>query len=195
MKNMTLNEIYNLIWDDLNDGVKNTKSAFHYPIISTIDKNGYPSSRTVVLRKIDKENNIISFNTDIRSEKWLEIQNNNKISVNIYEPNKKIQIRIIGSAILNYKNKIWDEAWDSTPSMSRECYSTPYSPSTAISKPEDIDVSLKNIQNEDLNLYKVNFGRIDILIKSLDWLYLIHSGHRRAKFEVSKNISMSWLAP
>ena len=91
MKNMTLNEIYNLIWDDLNDGVKNTKSAFHYPIISTIDKNGYPSSRTVVLRKIDKENNIISFNTDIRSDKWLEIQNNNKISVNIYEPDKKIQ--------------------------------------------------------------------------------------------------------
>jgi len=195
MKNMNLNDIYDQIWDDLKDGVTNTKSAFHYPIISTIDKNGYPSSRTVVLREIHKENNIISFNTDIRSKKWLEIKNNNKISVSIYEPNKKIQIRIIGLAILNYKNKIWESAWDSTPSMSRECYSTPYPPSTAISKPEDIDTSLKKIKNEDLEKYKVNFGRIDIHIKSVDWLYLIHSGHRRTKFELSKNISMSWLAP
>ena len=78
MKNMSLNDIYDQIWNDLQDGVRNTKSAFHYPIISTIDKNGYPTSRTVVLRQIHKENNTISFNTDVRSEKWLEIKNNNK---------------------------------------------------------------------------------------------------------------------
>lgn len=195
MKNMTLNNIYDQIWENFNDGVKNTKSAFHYPIISTIDLNGFPSTRTVVLREIHKENKVLSFNTDIRSKKWLEIKNNNNVSVNVYEPNKKIQIRIIGLAYLNYDNKTWQSAWDSTPDMSRECYSTPYPPSTFISNPEDIDISLKKIKNKDLGEYKINFGRIDIHIKSIDWLYLIHSGHRRAKFILNDEISMKWLAP
>lgn len=195
MKNMSLNDIYDQIWNDLQDGVRNTKSAFHYPIISTIDKNGYPTSRTVVLRQIHKENNTISFNTDVRSEKWLEIKNNNNISLTIYESNKKIQIRILGLAILNYKNKTWETAWNSTPNMSRECYSTPYPPSTNILNPEDIDNSLKKIKDADLEEYKINFGRIDIKVKSIDWLYLIHSGHRRVKFDYGKKITMNWLAP
>ena len=167
MKEMLLKNIHSQVWEDFKDGVKNTKSSFHFPVISTIDKDGFPSSRTVVLRKIDKKNKIISFNTDIRSNKWNEIINNNKVSVSIYDTSKKTQIRILGKAIVNYKNKIWESAWNSTPRMSRECYSTPYSPSTVISKPEDIDLNLKKIKTEDYEKYKINFGRIDIHIYSL----------------------------
>ncbi len=195
MKEMLLKNIHSQVWEDFKDGVKNTKSSFHFPVISTIDKDGFPSSRTVVLRKIDKKNKIISFNTDIRSNKWNEIINNNKVSVSIYDTSKKTQIRILGKAIVNYKNKIWESAWNSTPRMSRECYSTPYSPSTVISKPEDIDINLKKIKTEDYEKYKINFGRIDIHIYSLDWLYLVHSGHRRAKFIYDKEVSMVWIAP
>ena len=195
MKEMLLKNIHSQVWEDFKDGVKNTKSSFHFPVISTIDKDGFPSSRTVVLRKIDKKNKIISFNTDIRSNKWNEIINNNKVSLSIYDTSKKTQIRILGKAIVNYKNKIWESAWNSTPRMSRECYSTPYSPSTVISKPEDIDLNLKKIKTEDYEKYKINFGRIDIHIYSLDWLYLVHSGHRRAKFIYDKEVSMVWIAP
>ena len=195
MKEMLLKNIHSQVWEDFKDGVKNTKSSFHFPVISTIDKDGFPSSRTVVLRKIDKKNKIISFNTDIRSNKWNEIINNNKVSVSIYDTSKKTQIRILGKAIVNYKNKIWESAWNSTPRMSRECYSTPYSPSTVISKPEDIDINLKKIKTEDYEKYKINFGRVDIHIYSLDWLYLVHSGHRRAKFIYDKEVSMVWIAP
>ena len=104
MKKMSLNAIHKKIWEDLEEGISNSKSGFHFPVISTIDKSGHPSSRTVVLRKIDKKNKIISFNTDIRSNKWLEIKDNEKISVNIYDTNKKTQIRIIGIGVLNYNN-------------------------------------------------------------------------------------------
>ena len=195
MKKMSLYTIHKTIWEYLEEGISNSKSGFHFPVVSTIDKNGYPCSRTVVLRKIDKKNKIISFNTDIRSNKWLEMKNNNKISVNIYDSNKKTQIRILGKGILNYNNENWDNAWKSTPNMSRECYSTLYSPSTIIQKPEDIDNNLKNIKDKEFEKFKVNFGRIDVHIHSLDWLYLIHTGHRRAQFIYDSKISMSWLAP
>ena len=55
MKKMSLNTIHKKIWEDLEEGISNSKSGFHFPVISTIDKNGHPSSRTVVLRKIEKK--------------------------------------------------------------------------------------------------------------------------------------------
>ena len=54
---------------------------------------------------------------------------------------------------------------------------------------------LRPAEGENYEKYKVNFGRVDIKIYSLDWLYLIHSGHRRAKFIYDKEISMVWIAP
>ena len=53
---------------------------------------------------------------------------------------------------------------------------------------------IKLISNE-LDKFKVNFGRVNINIKSIDWLYLLYSGHRRAKFTYNEGIEMSWLAP
>ena len=123
-----------------------------------------------------------------RSEHWVVVKGKARTTIDS-------QIRILGKAIVNYKNKIWESAWNSTRRMSRECYSTPYSPSTVISKPEDIDLNLKKIKTEDYEKYKINFGRIDIHIYSLDWLYLVHSGHRRAKFIYDKEVSMVWIAP
>ena len=52
------------------------------------------------------------------------------------------------------------------------------------------------IKNTDLDIYKANFGRVEIKIHCIDWLYLKHTGHRRAKFEYKNNkCNMSWLAP
>ena len=62
-------------------------------------------------------------------------------------------------------------------------------------QPDKVKMVLNKIKTENYEKYKVNFGRVDIKIYSLDWLYLIHSGHRRAKFIYDKEISMVWIAP
>ena len=51
------------------------------------------------------------------------------------------------------------------------------------------------LRNDALDLCKVNFRRIDIHIEWIDWLYLLHTGHRRAKFSYETEIKMNWLAP
>jgi pyridoxamine 5'-phosphate oxidase len=195
MKILSLNTIHEEIWDYLENGIKDTSSSFHFPIVSSIDANGNPSTRTVVLRRVNKKNKIISFNTDIRSNKWIEIKHNKNVSVHIYDFSKKTQIRIKGTANLNYENEKWLTAWNSTPNMSRECYASPYPPSIVIKNPEDIDKNIKTIKHEELDKYKENFGTIDIHIKSIDWLYLLYSGHRRAQFTYKQNINMVWIAP
>ena len=195
MHNLSLNSIHEEIWNLMKNGIDDISSAFHFPNLSTINLDGYPTSRTVVLRSVNYENKVISFNTDIRSNKWVELKKNKNASIHIYDFKNKTQVRLFCSAFLNYNNKNWDEAWNSSTNMSKECYATPYKPSSIIDNPENIDININNLKNKELEIYKVNFGRVDLCIKSIDWLYLLHSGHRRAQFNYKKQTEMNWLAP
>jgi len=196
MEIFNLKKIHKQIWNNLSIGIENSTSAFHYPNVCTINNQGYPSVRTVVLRKIDKINYKLFFNTDIRSQKWKEIQNSSLITVHFYDNKLKTQLRIYGKSKLHYNNNEWNEAWKNTKNMSRECYASPYAPSTFIDEPKIIDDTFSRLKKKQLNKFKVNFGRIEIKIKHIDWLYLRHSGHRRAKFIYEENkTTMKWLAP
>ena len=64
------------------------------------------------------------------------------------------------------------------------------------SKHEKHSLEFKEIKNLNLDIYKENFGRIEIKIGIIDWLFLKHSGHRRAKFILLENkVNKQWLAP
>ena len=193
---MNLDLVHNDIWDKLVDGVKKSSSAFHYANISTLNNSGIPTSRTVVLREVNKLKKTICFNTDIRSLKWKELQNKSKLSLLIYDSKLKTQLRIMGKSILHYQDEDWNKAWNNTSNNSRECYASPYSPSIIIDDPNIIDKKFREIKNTNLDQFKENFGRVEIKIISIDWLFLKHSGHRRAIFEYKDNkCNMNWLAP
>ena len=57
--------------------------------------------------------------------------------------------------------------------------------------PTSRTIVLRSVNYKD----KVIFGRVDIHIEWIDWLYLLHTGHRRAKFSYDTKIKMNWLAP
>jgi len=197
MENFNLNHIHNYIWEKLLEGTKKSSSAFHLANISTINLSGYPTSRTIVVREIDKSKFRIFFNTDIRSNKWEELKNNSHATLHLYDNKLKTQLRIFGKTILHYKNNIWEKAWQNTKINSRECYASPRSPSTYINNPNIIDEEFNKLKKSDLNKYNKNFGRVEINIKYIDWLYLKYSGHRRAKFIYKNNnkVISKWLAP
>ena len=196
MENFNLNYIHDFIWEKLLEGVNKSSSPFHFANISTINFSGYPSSRTIVIREIDKKKYKIFFNTDVRSNKWKELKKNSQTTLHFYDNKLKTQLRFFGKTNLHYKNDIWKKAWDNTTLNSRECYASPYSPSTYINDPNKIDEKFNKLEKSNLNKYNKNFGRIEINVEYIDWLYLKHSGHRRAKFTYDNDIIISkWLAP
>ena len=68
--------------------------------------------------------------------------------------------------------------------------------STAVMPRIVTDNLIKNIKRNQIEKWKKNFGRINVKINKIDWLYLLHTGHRRALFKFHKNnIGMSWIAP
>ena len=191
-----LEEIQNKYWSMLDDAVTNRGSPFRIPVFICSYQDEV-DGRIVVLRKSDRENNLLQFHTDFRSPKVEILKNNNKASLLLYDKEEKIQLRVKVNCEINNQNSITKESWKKTQHISRRCYLTDSPPGTSsenptsgmISKLEDFDYTME--QSEDG--FK-NFTVIKCNIKSIEWLYLAAKGHRRAMFDI-ENKKESWLVP
>ena len=189
-------EIKKKIWSLLNNAVKDRNSPFRIPVFACGNQNNI-DGRIVVLRKSDKQNNLLQFHTDLRSPKVDMLNNNNKASLLFYDKEEKIQLRVKVECEINNQNSVTEASWKKTQHISRRCYLTDSPPGTAsqnptsgmISKLEDFDYTME--QSEEG--YK-NFTVIQCKIKSIEWLYLAAKGHRRARFDLEKN-KENWLVP
>ena len=71
-----LEEIQNKYWSMLDDAVTNRGSPFRIPVFICAHQNEV-DGRIVVLRKSDRENNLLQFHTDLRSPKVDILKKNN----------------------------------------------------------------------------------------------------------------------
>ena len=69
-------EIKNKYWSMLEDAVSNRASSFRIPVFICSYQDEV-DGRIVVLRKSDRENNLLQFHTDLRSPKVKILKNNN----------------------------------------------------------------------------------------------------------------------
>ena len=193
-----LDKIYLKIWDLLKIGLQNRNLPFHIPVFICGDSNK-SDGRIVVLRGINKEEKKIWFHSDIRSNKVKNLKLNSKATFLFYDKNEKIQLRISGNTMINYKNDITKNSWNKTAHMSRQCYLGEKAPGSDSLDPtsgltSDIDNLKYTIEESEIG-YE-NFCVIETFIKSIEWLYLAAKGHRRAYFSFKNNsLEKKWLIP
>ena len=191
-----LEEIKNKYWSMLDDAITNRSSPFRIPVFICAHQEEL-DGRIVVLRKSDRENNVLQFHTYFRSPKVNILKKNKKASLVFYDKEEKIQLRAKVECEINNQNSLSEESWKKTQHISRRCYLTDNPPGTTsenptsgmISKLEDFDYTME--QSEEG--FK-NFTVIKCNIKSIEWLYLAAKGHRRAKFDMDTNKN-TWLVP
>jgi pyridoxamine 5'-phosphate oxidase len=177
----------------LSRGVADRRSSCHTPTIASIGLNGRPRLRTVVLRAFDHEAVMLRFNTDIRAEKWAELQRDPRISVHAYDPGAKVQLRIDGLASLHSDDSTAQTAWDGSRSFSQACYGVLPGPGSAMSEG---DAFALPVNPQEIAAGRAHFGTVRIAATSIEWLYLAHAGHRRAIFAPVECIWRGrWLTP
>ncbi len=191
-----LEEIQNKYWSMLDDAVTNRDSPFRIPVFMCANQNEI-DGRIVVLRKSDRQNNLLQFHTDLRSPKVDILKKNKNASLLFYDKEEKIQLRVKVKCEINNQNSITEVSWKKTQHISRRCYLTDNAPGTVSDNPtsgmisalEDFDYTMEQSEQG----YK-NFTVIQCKIKSVEWLYLAAKGHRRAKFDFVKKRD-TWLIP
>ena len=135
----------------------------------------------------------LRIHTDSRSRKIKDISENSDATLLGYDPDLKIQLKLHGSIDIHYQDNIADLAWRDSQEMSKVCYSISESPGKKIDDPRNYDVDSENI---NINEGYKNFAVINFHFNSLEFLYLMSSGHRRSihVWEAEELIS-NWIVP
>ena len=184
-----LDETLSLSQKILSIAVDDTKTLFHTPVVSSHNGNSI-SSRVMVLREFDKENRKMRFHTDYRAQKIQHYKKNPTATVIGYDPDLKIQIKLQGKIVAHFNDEITKAAWDASTTRSKKCYSVKGGSTKIIDDPSDYDIKEFNVEDG----YK-NFAVLIFTFKTLEFLFLKGSGHRRALHKWDTDFQSSWLVP
>lgn len=181
------------IFARLGRAVKDRRSALHTPVIATRGTDGHIKARVVVLRAFDSDAVTLRFHTDRRGNKITELASDPQIAFAFYDPQARIQIRVEGTASVHHDDALADAAWASSQRMSRVCYGVAPAPGVTIPGPDDF-----NLPEDDATIAagRAHFCAVLCHIECLEYLFLRHAGHRRARFtRTDSGWQGQWLAP
>lgn len=155
---------------ELINGYSKKRHPFRYFVLATAE-NGKPRQRTVVLRKMVPDLNLV-FYTDSRTQKISDIQSNPQFSALFYNPKQLLQIRIEGHAqLITDKDQI-ATYWHTVQAASHKDYTTRSTPGTPIENPDLIDY------NSEENY----FCLIKLAPHKIEYLRLKQPNHLRILF-------------
>lgn len=188
-------------WHVIEAGAAQRKSPGHVPTVGTVDRDGSPQLRIMVLREADRPNRRLRFHTDCRSAKVDELGTGGAASVLIYDPVEKIQLRLTCCTRIEFDGADVDTAWQQSTTFARRCYMAVAVPGSDSLRPSSgLPKFIESKQPTEVELIgaRQNFAILCLEVVSLEWLYLANAGHRRARWywdEVNEDWSGTWLVP
>jgi pyridoxine/pyridoxamine 5'-phosphate oxidase len=189
----TLDEVRADVFARLARAVKDRRSPMHTPVIATRGIDGATKARVVVLRAFDSEAVTLRFHTDLRAKKIAELNADPHIAFAFYDHQARIQIRAEGMASIHSDDALEEMAWNASLRMSRVCYGVKPAPGAPLDGADDF-----TLPDDDgaIAAGRANFSAVLCRIEALEYLFLRHAGHRRARFtRMADGWSGQWLAP
>ena len=182
-------------WAMLARGAADRRSPCHHPSVATIGTDGRPRVRIMILREAEAGARLLRFHTDMRAEKVADLAADPRVSVLVYDSGAKTQIRLEGRATIHAGDAIARRAWQESRRMSRACYAT--LPATGTPIPHGDAYALPDPDDAVVAPGEAHFAVLRVAVDALEWLWLAHSGHRRARHRLAPDgtFRSEWLVP
>ena len=193
---ISLTDIVKNSWESLENGSSQPGHPFRNMVIST-QGDGNIGMATVVLRRVSADDSLLIFYTDVRSNKVFNLQNNNSISMLLYNDIDKLQLILKGNTTLYNQDDVTAGHWAALTNQGKRSYMANAAPSSRINNPADgLDYINDDTWNDALTTGYKNFAVIKVTVNLMEYLKLSQTGHRRASFNLIKNNwEGSWLVP
>ena len=193
----TLPDILAHAWSLLVRGGADRKSPVHTPVVCSVDAEGLPQARVMVLRKANPADGTLRFHTDARSPKVAQLDGR-AVAVLAYHAAEQVQLRISGTARIGRSVAEVDQIWDQSTLFARRCYLAEQAPGTPLPGPASgLPAWIEGQQPtaEQIGPARANFAVLWVGVTAIDWLHLANSGHRRAVFRADDGWAGAWVAP
>ena len=170
--------LLNTAWDQMQQ-----RRAARLWALATVDANGQPQVRSVVLRDTDQDGARLAIHTDLLSVKVAQLQHNPRVGLLCWLPDLALQIRLTADVVVRSGPRVAD-IWDSVPTPSREAYgarpapATPINDALAYAKPAD----------------PAGFAVLDCTVTTCDLTHL-GTDHRRCVYTKESEWTGQWVAP
>ena len=149
--------------DDAVNQIKTDANAF---TLSTLNKDGFPEARIVLLKGMD--NNSFRFYTNYSSSKGQNIANNPKVSMVFFWSELERQVRVTGFAKKSTP-EVSDEYFNSRPKAS-QCGAYVSAQSTVITSRDEMDALYQQLLSEDKEIKRPeHWGGYDIEPTSIEF--------------------------
>ncbi|OYV53304.1 MAG: hypothetical protein B7Z77_00145 [Acidocella sp. 20-58-15] len=170
-------------------GVADRRSAFRTPAIATVGPDNTPHVRTMVLRQFDPTTRRLLLHTDLRADKLTDIANVPRAAVHVYDARAALQVRLSAQVQVHTGDPVAQAAWANGAPASHVCY--------AIEPPPGTEVQAPPPAATDQNAGFTNFAVLALTFNTLEWLWLYHGGHRRARYVWTADAPprATWLVP
>ncbi|MBY5351893.1 pyridoxamine 5'-phosphate oxidase family protein [Rhizobium leguminosarum] len=189
---MILAEIDASAWAELEAAAADPQSAFRYLNLCSVDADGRPQARMVVLRRVDVARRVLEIHTDVRSPKWQEISADPRVTILGFGPQPKVQLRLQGSTELyGPASECAAEAWSLLPLSTRSTYMGG-PPGDEIGERPASEAAVTDADGQAF------FGVLIFRAETLDWFQLRHAENRRAVFaydHLGALTSYGWVNP
>ena len=183
----TLEEIWVDVKHEIHRGAIDRKHPFRFLTLCTVSESN-PDARYVVLRAVDDALSLYIY-TDYRTEKIKDLQDNNQCTLIMYHPQKRIQLRVYGQALVHHKNDTSKEHWSNVQGEAQKAYNPSISPGVSISDPQQAYEWPENLTDS-------YFTVLEIRPHTIDALQLNNMEHLRASFKREKDQWIkAWIAP
>lgn len=192
-----LDPIADEVWRLLSAGANagKTRSPFTMLQAATIGLDGSPRVRTVVLRRVCREQRSVMFHTDVRSAKVAELRHDARIALVGCDLDAGIQIRLHGSARIVDAPHETRDIWNASRPRTLIVYRTPLAPATPVASPAEAHATTAG-EDIDSSAGFENFCLIDVAVSKIDYLDLNPAGHVRASFTFDAGAWRGeWIAP
>jgi pyridoxamine 5'-phosphate oxidase len=186
-KRTDLSDVLQIVFDEICLAAKNPSHPFRFMSLSTVCQQ-IPEIRYVVLRAMD-ENGHLFFFTDYRTEKVEQIQANPEVSLLFYHPDRRVQVRMQGTASIHCNNDLAEKHWGTLEEEAKKAYNPVIKAGTPISQPEEAHIWPEKPSSDYFAVVKVVASQLDVL--QLDGM-----SHIRAKFLRNEGQwTSNWIAP
>ena len=169
------------IWMQIQRAAFDKFHEWHTPALATVDSQGAPQARTMVLRQVDVMARQLVFFADKRSANVAQVQAQPKACLLFWSTRLKWQLRVqVNISVLTSGARV-EAAWGD---LAQSPAAADYLSTTAPGSPVRATDAAAN-EAPQLAVLVADFIE-------MDWLELAKSGHRRA--HITSN-SFDWLAP
>lgn len=191
-----LTTLLDTIWKRLIGDSRPARSPFGLLQAASVDEDGAPSLRTVVLREVDPASGQVRFYADVRSPKIAQWRRDPRIALAGYDAERRTQLRMTGQVTFA-DDDARRAAWNALSEHNLVDYRGTVAPGTPLATVDNPEVMACSDKPTPRDLGYDNFCIVDVHLSSLDWLDLSDTQrHVRARFMHREGQWQGeWIAP